>query len=47
MIEHHRGGITMAQAILQRSDNPHVTAIAHSMVNAQRADIHAMQTLQR
>ncbi|ROQ38714.1 uncharacterized protein (DUF305 family) [Frondihabitans sp. PhB188] len=47
MIAHHRGGIEMAQAVLDRSTNPQVTALARSMIVTQESDIRAMRALQR
>jgi uncharacterized protein (DUF305 family) len=43
MIRHHRGGITMANAVLQHTGNREVGDLARSMVNAQQAEITTMQ----
>lgn len=45
MIPHHRGGVLMAQAILQRSQHPEVRALAESIINAQESEIALMQGL--
>ena len=45
MIPHHRGGVKMAQAILQRSQRPEVLAMAQSIVKAQEGEIALMQAL--
>jgi uncharacterized protein (DUF305 family) len=45
MIRHHQGGITMAEAALERSGNPQVHALASSIVAAQTAEIEAMEAL--
>jgi uncharacterized protein (DUF305 family) len=42
MIAHHRGGVDMAQAILERTDRPDVVQLARSMVNGQQAEIDLM-----
>jgi uncharacterized protein (DUF305 family) len=46
MIAHHRGGIEMAQAVLDRSTNPQVTALARNIIVTQQSDIRAMQALE-
>jgi len=45
MIAHHRGGVEMADALLARSDEPAVTALARSMVRSQTAEIGYMEEL--
>lgn len=45
MIRHHQGGVEMAEALLQRSDQPDVTLIAERIVNAQNADIGTMNQM--
>lgn len=45
MIPHHRGGVVMAQAILERSQHPEVRAMAEAIINAQESEIALMQTL--
>jgi len=45
MIPHHRGGVTMAKAILERSQRPEVCALAEAIVNAQESEIAMMQEL--
>jgi uncharacterized protein (DUF305 family) len=45
MIRHHQGGIAMAEAALERSDNAQVRALATAIVGAQQADIAAMENL--
>jgi len=45
MIVHHRAGVEMAQAVLDRTERPEVRALAQSMVNAQQNEIDYMQTL--
>jgi uncharacterized protein (DUF305 family) len=45
MIEHHRGGIEMAQAALERTRQPQVVTLATTIVRAQTAEISAMQTM--
>lgn len=42
MVAHHRGGVAMAQAILDRTDRPEVRALARNIVNAQLAEITQM-----
>lgn len=42
MIRHHLGGIPMAQAVLERSDNPVTNRLAASIVNAQQVEIDIM-----
>lgn len=45
MIEHHRGGVDMANAILQRSDERVVTKLAKGMVVVQDKEIDLMQDM--
>lgn len=45
MIDHHRGGVEMAEALLERSDNPVVTPLARSIVTFQSAAITDMQAM--
>lgn len=45
MIPHHRGGVAMAQAILDRTQRPEVRALAQSIVEAQTSEIALMQEL--
>lgn len=42
MIAHHRGGVSMAQAILTRTDDEQVRRLARSMVVGQRSEIELM-----
>jgi uncharacterized protein (DUF305 family) len=42
MIAHHKGGVEMAHAILERTDRPDVVKLATSMVNGQQAEIELM-----
>lgn len=43
MIRHHRGGVIMAAAILERTTRPEVVRLAESIVVGQTAEIEAMQ----
>ncbi|GAA3736723.1 DUF305 domain-containing protein [Leifsonia bigeumensis] len=45
MIAHHKGGIDMAEAILDRSTNRVVTNLARGMIAAQQSEIDYMQEL--
>lgn len=45
MIEHHRGGVEMAEAVLARSDVPQVVNLATGIVRAQLSEIQALETL--
>jgi uncharacterized protein (DUF305 family) len=45
MIAHHRGGVLMGEAALERTKSPEVRALAQSIVNAQTSEIAAMQEL--
>jgi uncharacterized protein (DUF305 family) len=43
MIEHHRGGVAMAQVAVDRAEQPEVRRLAQSMVTAQTAEITVLQ----
>jgi uncharacterized protein (DUF305 family) len=45
MIPHHRAGVIMAQAILERTHRPEVRALAHAIVNSQQNEIDYMNDL--
>ncbi|MFC7490153.1 MULTISPECIES: DUF305 domain-containing protein [unclassified Knoellia] len=45
MIEHHRGGVEMADAVLARSDRAEVVTLARSMKLAQSSEITTMQQM--
>jgi uncharacterized protein (DUF305 family) len=45
MIEHHRSGVTMAEAALQRSDEPVVRNLAERIVASQQSEIDTMEAL--
>lgn len=45
MIPHHRAGVIMAQAVLDRSEQPAVRALAQAIVRAQESEINYMQAL--
>lgn len=45
MIAHHHGGISMAQAVLARTDRPEVTRLARTMVEGQQAEIDLMNRM--
>lgn len=45
MIDHHRGGVDMADAVLERTGNAQVRRLADAMVSAQEAEIGAMREL--
>jgi uncharacterized protein (DUF305 family) len=45
MIAHHKGGIGMAQGLLDRSHNPQVDRLASGIVQSQRAEIDLMNTM--
>lgn len=45
MIDHHRGGVEMAQAVLDRSTDRTVTSLASSIVFAQQSEISYMEEL--
>ncbi|MGX7676140.1 DUF305 domain-containing protein [Plantactinospora sp. DSM 117369] len=46
MLDHHLGGIHMAEGILDLSDDEQVTAMAESMVAGQKKEIELVRTLQ-
>jgi uncharacterized protein (DUF305 family) len=45
MIAHHRGGLEMAEALLERSDYPSVTALARGVVTVQTTEISVMEAM--
>jgi uncharacterized protein (DUF305 family) len=45
MISHHRGGVEMAQALVERSANPTVVAMARNIIAAQSSEIDYMTQL--
>ena len=45
MIAHHEGGVGMAEALLDRSDNGVATGLARGIVNSQQGEIDYMQQL--
>ncbi|MGR2751976.1 DUF305 domain-containing protein [Agromyces arachidis] len=45
MIEHHRGAVEMAEAVLARSAYPVVVSLAESIVRSQEAEIRLMQDM--
>lgn len=45
MIEHHRSGVTMAEAVLERSDEPVVRNLAERIVASQQSEIATMEAL--
>lgn len=45
MIAHHQGGVEMADAVIARTDDPMVLALANSIVFAQTGEIQYMQQL--
>lgn len=45
MIAHHRGGVEMADAVLDRSDRDEVVTLARAMTSAQTSEIAAMQAM--
>jgi uncharacterized protein (DUF305 family) len=45
MIDHHLGGIKMAEAVLARSDDPQVDAFATGMIMTQQSDVDAMRAM--
>ena len=45
MRQHHLGGIHMAQAILEQSDNTDVTWLAKTMVSAQQGEINLIDSM--
>lgn len=47
MIRHHRGGVAMAEAVIERTQRPEVRRLAQAIVDGQTAEIRAMQDLLR
>ncbi len=45
MIEHHRGGVEMADAVLARSDRKEVVTLARAMKSAQTSEIAVMEQM--
>jgi uncharacterized protein (DUF305 family) len=45
MIEHHRGAVEMAEAVLARSDYPVVVSLAESIIRSQESEIGLMQDM--
>ncbi|MBU1588552.1 MAG: DUF305 domain-containing protein [Actinobacteria bacterium] len=45
MIAHHKGGVEMAEAVIARSTNPVVVALATSMAQAQTSEIGVMEDM--
>ncbi|MFI0453023.1 DUF305 domain-containing protein [Actinomadura sp. 6N118] len=45
MIAHHRAGVTMAEAVLARTDHPRVRRLARTMVDGQRSEIDLMNRM--
>ena len=45
MIPHHKAAIPMANAVLERTDNPAVERFAEAVIAAQRAEIETMQQM--
>jgi uncharacterized protein (DUF305 family) len=45
MIRHHQGGIEMAQALLDRSDDDMVRGVAQQMIVIQSAEIDTMNQM--
>lgn len=45
MIAHHRGGVAMAEAAVERARLPQVRTLAQSMINAQTSEIALMQEM--
>lgn len=45
MIAHHRGGVAMAQGVLDRSQDEDVRRLAQAMVNGQNAEITLMESM--
>ena len=45
MIAHHRGGVGMAEALLERSDNAVTTGLARAVVSSQQGEISYMRPL--
>jgi uncharacterized protein (DUF305 family) len=47
MIQHHRGALPMAEAILERTDRPEVRRLAEAIVATQRQEIRSMEAMSR
>lgn len=47
MIAHHEGGVHMAQAVVERTDDADVLRLAHATIAAQQAEIEVMEDLLR
>ncbi len=45
MIDHHRGGVEMAEAALERTEEPVVLSLARAIVRSQKVEIVALQEL--
>ena len=45
MIDHHTGGLPMAEAVLAASDRPEVVRMARGMIRAQASEIELMESL--
>jgi uncharacterized protein (DUF305 family) len=45
MIRHHRGGVAMAEAAAEGTDQREVRVLAEAMVNAQQSEIQAMERM--
>jgi uncharacterized protein (DUF305 family) len=45
MIDHHRGGVHMAEAAAERAHDPHVSWLARRMTRNQRQEIRELETL--
>ena len=45
MIPHHRSAVDMARALLERSDDAEVAALARAVIDAQEAEIAAMEAM--
>lgn len=45
MVEHHRGGVVMSEALLERSDHPVVGRLAEAIITSQSSEIELMERL--
>ena len=45
MIEHHKGGVEMAEAVLPLTDRTEVTYLADTIVAGQQAEIATMEEM--
>jgi uncharacterized protein (DUF305 family) len=45
MIEHHRGGVQMAEAVIPLTERPEVLNMAQTIRDTQSAEIDTMQTM--